>query len=1468
MADLATITIPVDSSAMVRAVKDAKSLEGSIKLLTNALDSGVIGQKQFDAGLAQLEKQFKNLFKSADGATSSILGYVQSLRESKSATEAAAKSKDNLAMATKRAETAFALANQKAQEELQTLKNRAEFAWAMAMQRERESQAAVRAAEQQAKAEANLTAELLRQRNAVEQATRAKAQAAQAQIGPNLGLGARGISASASAGAYEAEIERLRQKFDKTYVAAQLYQNSLAELNRAHMLGVTSTKQHEAAVESLRAEYQAFQTGTATASNRFSQYTAQNASSMNQFGVVVQQAGYQVGDFLVQIQSGTNPLVAFGQQATQLVGILPLMGAGFMGLSAGALVALSAGLGIAIPLVTAIGAAFMRTGESANEGAGGVDNYAKAMEALTAEIQRNQEAFLQLKFDTESSGVARSRQEMEDLRNEIPKVREQVEALNNALRSMGPEGAIFSLFGGDSGLSDLEARLAGLEAMLSTLEAQEEAQRMLNGGLSVAAGIQKGLVYDKTVELRLAKEQAVEETKAEDLARRKKDAFHAMAGEMGAVSSAMFNANDGAASILSNLVGATNAAMGLRDALGQVESAAASRADRIASLTAQIAAASRGASVSAAQAQAETAAQLSRTGASLDQIAAAAQNAGEQAKEIEKLEGSLRDLTKTSGGAAGGTKKLKEELTAAQKAAQDFANAMDGYVVSAVGGVADAFGDFITRGFKDFKGFVKDVIGSFKNMIAQMIAIALRNKILIGLGFATAGAGGAGAVMGSGFGTAGLGGMISTAASGFGSGFMTSVYGGLGGTAGAVSGGLSVGGLSGISTAIGAIAAPLLAVAAVFSFFKKKTKELDSGLRITVGNMDALVETFRTVQTTRFFGLSKKVKTTVEEASAEVSDPVIKAIQDIQTQVIKAAEMFGIAESEFEDFVYKFDVSLKGLTDEQKIQKINEELLKMGDAFASLTGHFTSMNELLAAAQQRYDLQTRLLELQGDTEALLARQRELELAAVHDLNRELLLQIHALEDQQRALQAYQQTLNETTQALEEANRAYESALGDLRNAMARQLSEAQSALDSAKSVFDTALSNRYETLQNNLSSTEQALADAQQALAEAQRRAFEEGIQNRITAVNASFNSLIANLEARLDVAQRKAAASREIFEALDSALRDRRLASDAATFASRRSALSYVSSGGTDIDKLTSALGILNEPSEQFFGTFQDYARDFALTTNAIKENRDLAEATMTADEKTVMLLEQQIEQSRASQEAQVEALEKMLVVQEDFLTVSQAMEQLLAAQENYDQAKEAHDELLLQYPQLQETFISVGDALANYLAAQATYEQVQAQHAELVAQFPMLNESVLTVAQAVTNLQSAIAAQAAATAAQTAAQTALANAIAAANQAATTEAVPGFAVGGMHIGGPRIVGENGPELEVTGPSRIYSNRDTAAMFRDPNLASAVDGLRKEVSGMRSEQLQIQVEVSKNVKRIYDIERKWDTDGLPPERV
>lgn len=124
---------------------------------------------------------------------------------------------------------------------------------------------------------------------------------------------------------------------------------------------------------------------------------------MNRMGVGMQQLGYQVGDFVVQVQSGTNAFVAFGQQATQLVSMLPMMTKSFMGLSGTALVAFSAGLGIVIPLLTAVGAAFMRTRENADKAKGGFQGIDQAMSAARDQISQTADEIERLNRGLESN---------------------------------------------------------------------------------------------------------------------------------------------------------------------------------------------------------------------------------------------------------------------------------------------------------------------------------------------------------------------------------------------------------------------------------------------------------------------------------------------------------------------------------------------------------------------------------------------------------------------------------------------------------------------------------------------------------------------------------------------------------------------------------------------------------------------------------------------------------------------------------------------------------------------------------------------------------------------------------------------------------------------------------------------------------------------------------------------------------
>ena len=198
--------------------------------------------------------------------------------------------------------------------------------------------------------------------------------------------------AAAAAKQQEATLDRLRHKYIQGHTAMELYSKEMNDLAIARKAGIISAAQQSAAVERLNNDYAK---GIGVFS-RFNQAQMAATKGSNQLGVVTQQAGYQIGDFLVQVQSGTNPLVAFGQQATQLVGILPLLGPS-LGISTGALIGLSTALGIGIPLVTAIGAAFMRTSGSAEKATDSVSkitgalrdyrSYAETASATTADLQ-------------------------------------------------------------------------------------------------------------------------------------------------------------------------------------------------------------------------------------------------------------------------------------------------------------------------------------------------------------------------------------------------------------------------------------------------------------------------------------------------------------------------------------------------------------------------------------------------------------------------------------------------------------------------------------------------------------------------------------------------------------------------------------------------------------------------------------------------------------------------------------------------------------------------------------------------------------------------------------------------------------------------------------------------------------------------------------------------------------------------
>ncbi len=164
----------------------------------------------------------------------------------------------------------------------------------------------------------------------------------------------------------------------------------------------------------------------------------------------------------------------------------------------------------------------------------------------------------------------------------------------------------------------------------------------------------------------------------------------------------------------------------------------------------------------------------------------------------------------------------------------------------------------------------------------------------------------------------------------------------------------------------------------------------------------------------------------------------------------------------------------------------------------------------------------------------------------------------------------------------------------------------------------------------------------------------------------------------------------------------------------------------------------------------------------------------------------------------------------------------------------------------------------------------QISVQQSQLDA-LNTVNTSVLSVAQAVAALaqaeaesgsqaiaaaqagqadrqSAALAAQIASEANAASAARAAAAAAAAAIAAARVAQVPidpfgsfgYFADGGDHPGGWRVVGERGPELELTGPSKIISSENILSVLRNPQAANAelaneVRALRQEVASLRA---------------------------------
>jgi hypothetical protein len=249
---------------------------------------------------------------------------------------------------------------------------------------------------------------------------------------------------------FQANVITIEQAYRSGAITASRYNGELAkQAGQLAKLGGTYNKANS--------EVRKYAYSIRNATNEQLALSAASVSggkSVNRFGMYAQQVGYQVGDFFVQVQSGTSALVAFGQQGTQLAGLLP-------GLT-GAVV----GIGLAVG--TMLARSFLQAQEAADATNGKFMSLEEAVKSITEETKKaRQEIAL---FNSGFKTIAEL-----TVDQEIDNITAKIEELGTALSEVRKRALLgFGAAGGMLSGADIESLVnVAVENRSKTLKEQK-----------------------------------------------------------------------------------------------------------------------------------------------------------------------------------------------------------------------------------------------------------------------------------------------------------------------------------------------------------------------------------------------------------------------------------------------------------------------------------------------------------------------------------------------------------------------------------------------------------------------------------------------------------------------------------------------------------------------------------------------------------------------------------------------------------------------------------------------------------------------------------------------------------------------------------------------------------------------------------------------------------------------------------
>ena len=439
----------------------------------------------------------------------------------------------------------------------------------------------------------------------------------------------------------------------------------------------------------------------------------------------------------------------------------------------------------------------------------------------------------------------------------------------------------------------------------------------------------------------------------------------------------------------------------------------------------------------------------------------------------------------------------------------------------------------------------------------------------------------------------------------------------------------------------------------------------------------------------------------------------------------------------------------------------------------------------------------------------------------------------SIEEAAAAAQQLTGTMQETAEVLRERASLEQRLLqlqGNVSELRARELASVDAS--------NRAILERIYAIEDARAATDAAFAALERAI-DAQRTsvtAMRDAAREQVDSVTAVFDVLKSNIEDLYDEAASTSAMSAAAGQAFI-----------AQALATARST-GYLPEASELAQAIRAARGGLS--SGRYASAFEA-ERDRLVLAGRLSQLREISGNQLTTAEQQLKVAEQQLESldgQLATARAQLDALRG---VDQRVLTVEQAIRELNAAMAAELRALGG----AMAASKVPSAPYSVEDTPAER-QAKVEYQtgvKVSAGDSPLVAAAKVLYQSINGGAS---------------TAEYNAAAAAVGGNIAAAlgwngtrEDAERIRKEYGFAAGGLHGGGVRMVGENGPEIEVTGPARYYSAGQTAAMLGGgAAVANEVRQLREENQAQARAMVQLQARVTRLLER-------WDGDGMPETR-